>query len=104
MSTAGYEWSDDLIPIIAWSGVAGIILVILAAIGLLLSQSAFFLILFFYIELQGIFTAWMAIGYYNSLLWFFVILVGSSIISGPSYNAYRRTKNIRKQFKEMTGQ
>merc|ERR1712154_190602 len=44
---AGYEWSDDLIPIITWSGVAGIILVILAAIGLVLSQCAFFLILFF---------------------------------------------------------
>merc|ERR1712130_112432 len=89
----------NLMPIVTWSAIAGFILVIFATIGMVLSQSIFFLILFIDIELQSIFAAWQGLFHYNSFLIFIIILVGSSIVSGPSYNAYRKTKNIRKQYK-----
>merc|ERR1712154_24932 len=83
-----------LVPIVTWSGVAGIICVILAVIGMVLSQSVFFLILFIYIELQSIFAAWQGLFHYQSFLIFLIILVGSSIVSGPSYNEFRICINI----------
>merc|ERR1712154_396203 len=54
-----------LMPLVTWSGVAGIICVVLSVIGMVLSQSVFFLILFIYIELQSIFAAWQGLVHYT---------------------------------------
>eukprot|EP00484_Ammonia_sp_Unknown_P029693 CAMPEP_0197046092 /NCGR_PEP_ID=MMETSP1384-20130603/21841_1 /TAXON_ID=29189 /ORGANISM="Ammonia sp." /LENGTH=195 /DNA_ID=CAMNT_0042477805 /DNA_START=74 /DNA_END=661 /DNA_ORIENTATION=+ len=95
----------DLGTHVVWIGVLGIVLVIAAFIGMVFSQSVFFLLLGLYIELSAIFTIWIALIYEPNafLLYLIVILVVSSILSGPSFQAYKSTKAVRKRYHEITG-
>eukprot|EP00485_Elphidium_margaritaceum_P002209 CAMPEP_0202704792 /NCGR_PEP_ID=MMETSP1385-20130828/17427_1 /ASSEMBLY_ACC=CAM_ASM_000861 /TAXON_ID=933848 /ORGANISM="Elphidium margaritaceum" /LENGTH=153 /DNA_ID=CAMNT_0049362897 /DNA_START=116 /DNA_END=577 /DNA_ORIENTATION=+ len=89
---------------VIWVGVLGIVLVLMAFIGMALSQSVFFLILGIYIECADVFVIVLALIHNNSQ--FFLILIVavlvSSFLAGPVFQASRYTKSIRRLYEERT--